>query len=354
MTTLIKPDGLFIEANASCQLRCPTCPTTSKGYPAVVGSGYLKFSNFKALLDDNPQFKSVEFENRGEMFLNPELLQIIKYGFKKGILMSANSGVNFNFVREGVLEGLVKYGFRSLLCSIDGATPKTYQIYRIGGNFERVMKHVQEINHYKQVYRSEYPKLTWQFVVFGHNEHEIPLAKELAKTLNMTFIAKMSWDSEYSPIRNKEFVKEQTGWPAVTREEFEEITKHNYMRYVCFSLWNSPRINWDGKVLGCCWNSWADFGGNAFRDGYIPAINNDKIKYARNMLLGKTEPMKELPCTTCELYQKMRSSGTYLSEKEIFNRPSLLYRGVRFIYHSLPALQKLRWLLQGKNIGKNN
>ncbi|GAG22719.1 unnamed protein product, partial [marine sediment metagenome] len=211
-----------------------------------------------------------------------------------------------------------------------------------GGNFKRVLKHIQTINKYKKKYRSTYPELTWQFVVFGHNEHEIPLAKKMAKSLNMSFKPKMSWDSEYSPIRNREFVKEQTGWPAVTREEYEEITKQNYSQSVCYSLWTNPRINWDGKVLGCCWNSWADFGGSAFHDGYVSAINNDKIIYARNMLLGKAEPQEGLPCTTCNLYQKMRSSGRYLSEKQIFGRHSLLYRGIRFIYYRVPGLKSLR------------
>lgn len=354
MATLIRPHELHIEANASCQLRCPTCPTTSQGYPPVVGSGYLHFRDLKNLLDENSHLKKVQFENRGEMFLNPELLQIIEYGFRKGIAISADSGVNLNFVREGVLEGLVKYRFRSLLCSIDGATPETYRMYRVGGNFERVIKHIQEINHYKKLYKSKYPKLSWQFVVFGHNEHEIPLARKMANSLNMSFVTKMSWDSEYSPIRNREFVMKETGWPAVTREEFEKIKKQDYMRGVCSSLWISPRINWDGKVLGCCWNSWAEFGGNAFQDGYISAINNDKIRYARNMLRGKAETMKGLPCTMgCALYEKMRSSGRYLSEKEIFNRPSLVYRGVRFMHDHVPVLQQLRGLLRGRMVYRN-
>jgi MoaA/NifB/PqqE/SkfB family radical SAM enzyme len=235
------PHELHIEANASCQLRCPTCPTTSQGYPPVVGSGYLHFRDFRNLLDENSQVKKVQLQNRGEMFLNPELLQIIEYGFKKGIAISADSGVNLNFVREGVLEGLVKYRFRSLLCSIDGATPETYRIYRVGGSFERVIKYIQEINHYKKLYQSKYPKLSWQFVVFGHNEHEIPLAREMASSLNMSFVTKMSWDSKYSPVRNREFVMKETGWPAVTREEFEKIKKQDYMRGVCSSLWISPR-----------------------------------------------------------------------------------------------------------------
>ena len=342
MSISIRPKNLYIEGNASCQLRCPACPTTSKGYPPVVGSGHLHLKDLKRLLNDNPQIESVQLENRGELFLNPELLQIIKLGFERNISMSADSGVNLNNVGEGVLKGLVKYKFRSLLCSIDGATSETYGIYRIGGNFKRVMKHIEIINNYKKKYKSEYPELSWQFVVFGHNEHEIPLARKMANSLNMSFKPKMSWDSEITPIRNIGFVKKQTGWPAVTREEFERITKQHYSKTVCYSLWQSPRINWDGKVLGCCWNSWADFGSNVFKDGYISAINNDKIMYARNMLLGKVSPMEGLPCTSCHMYQKMRSNGKYLSEKEILDQNCILYCGVRSLYHHLPRLQKLR------------
>ena len=345
MTALIRPNILHIEANASCQLRCPTCPTTSKGYPPVVGSGYLRQKDLKKLLENNPYFENVQLANRGELFLNPELLQIIKLGFKKNIAMTADSGVNLNHVGDGVLEGLVKYKFNSILCSIDGATPETYRIYRIGGNFKRVIKHIEIINKYKKKYQSIYPKLTWQFVVFGHNEHEIPLARKMAKSLNMSFKPKMSWDPEISPIRNIDFVLKQTGWPAVSRDEYEKVTKENYSKNVCYSLWHSPRINWDGKVLGCCWNSWDSFDGNVFKDGYLSAINNYKITHARKMLLGQAKPLECIPCTTCTIYQKMRKSGRYLLEEEIFDQHSLLYRGARYLYHHIPALQRLKKII---------
>ena len=346
MRIKIKPNTLYIEANASCQLRCPTCPTTSQGYPPTIGSGYLKFEDFKALLETNPQLRHVEFENRGELFLNPDLLKLIEEGSKRNIVMTADSGTNLNFVHEGVLEGLVKYRFRSLLCSIDGASPETYKIYRVGGDFERVLTHLREINRHKALYHSEYPELCWQFVVFGHNEHELPLAKEMAAELHMTFTPKISWDAEYSPIRNPQFVLEQTGWPAVTREEFERVTGKNYMRSVCFQLWHSPRINWDGKVLGCCWNSWRDFGGNAFTDGYLAAINTEHIQHARRMLLGQAAPIDGIPCITCELYQAMKASGQYLTLKEIVGHRPIWYRGARFLYHHTPGANQLRSLMQ--------
>ncbi len=223
MSSFIKPRILTIEANASCQLKCPTCTTTSKGYHPIVGSGHLRFNNFKNLIDNNPQIKEIFFSNRGEMFLNPELYQILEYGFKKHLTMNCNSGVNLNNVTEEVLEGLVKFGFKHLLCSIDGATPEIYKKYRVGGDLTRVLENIKTINRYKQRYHSEFPKLTWQFVVFGHNEHEIPTAKKIAGELNMGFLPKMSWDPDYSPILNKDFVKNETGWDSITRNDFLKI-----------------------------------------------------------------------------------------------------------------------------------
>jgi len=340
MKKIINPTELSIEGNASCQLRCPTCPTTSGGYPPVIGNGYLKFNDFKKLLDENPQLSRVNLECRGELFLNPEIVPIIEYAYKLKLHLYCNSGVNLNDVSKEALEGLVKFRFRHLLCSIDAATPEIYKIYRVGGDFNKVIQNIRIINHYKKKYHSHFPELTWQFVVFGHNEHELPAAKQFARELNMKFVPKMSWDSEYSRIRNKEFVMEQTGWPVTTREEYEKIKNFNYMRSVCYALWTSPRVNWDGKILGCCWNSWAEFGGNAFKDGYVSSINSEKIKYAREMLLGTAKFRDDLPCSTCKLYLKNRENNNYLTSKEIFLHRTFWFRAARFVSQVFPSRLK--------------
>jgi len=351
---LINPARLTIDANTSCQLRCPTCYTTSsKGCPPVVGNGYLKLGNLKNLLEANARIIEVYFNNRGELFLNPELLSIMEYLFQKNISMTNHSGVNLNTVSERVLEGLVNYQFRHLLCSIDGASQETYRIYRVGGDFDRVIENICIINRYKQRCGSEYPHLTWQFVVFGHNEHEIPLARQMARDLNMAFVTKMSWNPDISPIRNPEFVLAETGWPAATREEFKRSTGTSYLRNNCHDLWVTPRINWDGTVLGCCWNITAALGGNAFCDGYVPSINNERINYARQMLMGQAAPRDDIPCSQCAMYLTMRDSGNYLTLREIFppkpfvNRVydtisdyPLLCRTARFLYR-ISGLKRL-------------
>ena len=72
--------------------------------------------------------------------------------------------------------------------SLDGASQETYEIYRVGGAFERVINNIKAINAYKKQYKSAVPILLWQFVAFGHNEHEIAKAKTLATRLGMHFL----------------------------------------------------------------------------------------------------------------------------------------------------------------------
>jgi MoaA/NifB/PqqE/SkfB family radical SAM enzyme len=175
---------------------------------------------------------------------------------------------------------MVKYRFRKLTCSIDGTDQKTYSIYRVNGNLGKVLDNIQMINHLKRQYNSFYPVLNWLFVVFGHNEHQIPEARKTARELNMSFSAKLSWDDLYtetfSPVKDTALVAVESGLGAGSRKEYREKYGKEYMSKVCHSLWVKPQVNHDGRLLGCTVNYWGDYG-NVFDDGLINCINNEKI-----------------------------------------------------------------------------
>lgn len=317
----IAPTKIRLEASSFCQLRCPSCPTTTKAIDPVVGKGFLKAENFRKLLDDNPALTDIELSNYGEIFLNPEMLAIMAYAHEKGVRLSANNGANLNNVRDDVLEGLVKYGFSAITCSIDGASDEAYRQYRVRGSLDTVLANVRKINAFKKQYNSPLPVLAWQFIIFGHNEHEVLEAKALAESLGMTFRPKLSWDDGFSEVHDKELVGQVTGLGVTTRKEFREKYGRDYLQQICTQLWTLPQINWDGKVLGCCRNFWGDFGGNAFTDGLMASVNTEEIAYAREMLQGRQEARDDIPCTTCEIYIGMKETGRFLREKVAPHRP---------------------------------
>ena len=328
-----------IEASSVCQLRCPSCPTATKATLPTIGKGFLRLRDFRRLLDENAWIKEIELSNYGEIFLNPDLLEIMRYAYEKKVILTADNGVNLNNAKKEVLEGLVKYKFVSMTCSIDGTSRETYAKYRVGGNYDAVISNIEVINNFKKKYRTNYPMLTWQFILFGHNENELLKAKRLAKSLKMNFFSKLSFDSELSPW-SEEIAKKQFG--VASREEYKKKHGVDYTQGICHQLWDNPQINWDGKVLGCCRNFWGDFGVNVFDDGLIGALNNEKINYAKGMLLGINEEKDDIPCTTCDIYLTMKTNAKWLERSVITKLKTLL---LRFVPHQIkPLIHKLNRL----------
>jgi MoaA/NifB/PqqE/SkfB family radical SAM enzyme len=288
-----------LEASTLCQLRCEVCPL-ALGKRGILGRGYLRFSDFQRFVEHNSRIRNVELSNYGEIFLNPDPKDIITFAYSRDINLTALNGVNLNQASEDVLEALVKFRFKVMYVSIDGASSDTYQIYRRGGDFDTVLKNIKRINYFKQKYGRQFPLLVWQFVVFGHNEHELPAAKKMAKDLGMGFVVKLNWNESYSPIKDKNFVRQEMGF--VTLKDYEQRNKRLSKPY-CYQLWDSPQINWDGKLLGCCVNRRKDFG-NVFEEGLESCLKSEKYIYAKKMLQGKVEPRKDIPCFDCPYFHK--------------------------------------------------
>lgn len=309
---------ISIDISTICQLRCPECSTT-KGIirNGIIGTGYMPFAKFKNLIDANGYIETIELSNWGEIFLNPEIIKIIKYGHATNIKLTAGNGVNFNTVDDEVLEALVKYSFGYLNISIDGASQETYSQYRVGGDFKKVISNIVKLNSLKAKYNSIFPRLAWQFIIFGHNEHEIPLVKTMCNELKMTFNPRLN-NSDFSPIKNRDWVKTEIGLNAVTREEYKSLYKKHYKRPCC-QLWVSPQINWDGKVLGCCVNKWTSFG-DVLKDGIASCIDSQLYKDTKLVLSGKSDLNNRMPCFHCPTYSQILDLPITETEIESYSK----------------------------------
>jgi len=291
-----------LDVCSMCQLECPLCETPGrKKGGSVVGWGYVRFNDFRKLIEKNPNIKEINISWLGEIFLNPDLKSILEFSYERGIKLRAEGGVNLNDVTEDMLESLVMFRFHSITVSIDGASQKTYVKYRKNGNFNKVMRNIQILNGFKKKYNSESPQLSWQFIVFGHNEHEIPVAREMAAKLGMHFFTKASWDPHFSPVKDKEFIRRETGQDFVSRDEYSDKYDQDYMDQVCKQVWDEPVINWDGQLFGCCKNNRKSYG-NVFKTRLKNALDGEEYRYMKDMLLGKKPPKDSIICTKCPVY----------------------------------------------------
>lgn len=317
LTLLKSPRSLFgygivgaqvnMEASSICQLKCPACRNGRRLIATgTIGQGYLSFDDFKRFVNQNSWIRSIELSNWGELFLNPELDKIIKYAFTKKVMLTAYNGVNLNTVDDTMIQSLVQHRFDHLTVSIDGATPRVYRMYRRSGSLDRVLQNIRAINHYKWLYKTNRPTLTWQFIIFGHNEYELPAARRMAASMGMRFVPKLNYNEEYSPVRDQQWVRKESGLGAATREEYRRLYHRDYLS-PCHQLWYSPQINWDGKLLGCCVNKHGDFG-NVFSSGLQSCMKSERYLYAKRMVFGLAPLRTDIPCAQCPVYRERQHS----------------------------------------------
>ena len=316
----IKPSMIRLDFCSRCQLRCIECgQATGKWWVNGLKPRSLQTDNLTKLIETNPQIKLIETGNQGEAILNPNFAELLMICKSHNVETQLKTGVNFNYVSDATLEAIVDCGMKELSFSIDGASQATYKQYRIGGNFDQVVENIRRLNAVKKSRGSKRPALRWQFVVFGHNEHEIEKAREMAKTLGMNFFPKMNCKPDVSPVRDRLRVTKSTGWgDVVDREEYKRATKRHYMGTACLQCFSRPQITPDGQLLACCKNMCSPVGSmNVFRDGLQQTINSHEAESMRRAVMGENIGETPRACARCSIWQWMKESGLWVTKKDV-------------------------------------
>lgn len=316
------PKKVRIEASTLCQLDCVMCymKRNPEGVKKGCGFGTLKLDDLKNFIENN-DIQRVELSNNGELFTNPDIIPILKYLHEKNVTICVQNGTNLNTLTDETARTIVESQVKYLVISIDGASQETYSIYRRNGDFNKVLNNIRKINYYKKIFHSEYPFLTYKFIVFGHNEHEIEKAKQIAKDLKMEITFSKNGYPSYSPVQNSKKVIAETGLDDLDispSHRLDEYNNHLSNWFFCSMLWNDPQINYDGRILGCCSLYNDDFAGNVFKDGYFKAMNNPKILYAKAMLTNNAKPAKDIPCTNCWVYNDLIKNNNFMKSPKLY------------------------------------
>lgn len=228
------PTKLRIDASTVCQLRCEGCGFQKSGHRGL-GGGFLSADSFRQLIDSNPQIERIELSNYGETFLNPELIDIMRIAFGRGVLLEAAMGVNFNSVTDEQLQALVDYRFSFISISIDGVSQESYAKYRIGGDFDRVISNIKRLQAIKKAKGQERPLLQWQYVINEYNELEVGHAKDLSQELGIPIVFKLNFMPSYQP-NERDYLLSETSLDCLTREEWLANHHEPYMSDDCLQM----------------------------------------------------------------------------------------------------------------------
>src|SRR3989338_8426389 len=279
------PIRIVIDPGNICTLKCPLCPT---GYgKATRKKSAMKFEKFKKIIDEVKDYiYEVDLYNWGEPFLIKDIFKMTEYAEEANIRVHLNSNMNVHLKDLG--NRLVKSKAEHLTVSIDGACQETYEKYKRGGNFNLVIKNLKYIIAAKKKLKSKYPKITWQFLVMKHNEHEIEVARKLAESIGVDEInfrpVRCDTGSEVT-MNDREKVDASRPWlptqEKYSRYDYKKRERKNKLKS-CMFLKTTMTINGNGSVAPCCgvYDEKFDFG-NVFKEGVIGVCNNEKYKKAR-------------------------------------------------------------------------
>jgi len=329
-----RPFGLVIDPSNMCELACPGCVHSDHSEERKVfdwGKGTLTEDRLSALLRlYGPHAIGVYFCNYGEPLLNmntPKLIRLAK-SYLLGTALSTSLSV-----RRFDAEAYVESGLDSMVLSIDGATQPVYEHFRRNGDLELVLGNVRKLVGAKRKLGKRTPALSWNFLAFEHNAHEIPEAARMARRLGVNHFRVVNpfdvgWDDpEIRPAAVKSGVRRldwlstsnrPENWnPFPDRVDAETIGRMFQSPWnangasdgppsaghTCHWLYKNMVMDATGRVMPCCGAPrpdtnlvFARFDG----DNGDP-FNSEKYRQARSFFSSPGPPSSNDPyCTQCE------------------------------------------------------
>ena len=252
------PPVLMAEPTDVCNLRCPLCP--SGALTLTRPRGYMDLALFQRVVDAlADRLCLVLLWNQGEPLLHPDFCAMARYASEKRIPTMTSTNGNWPRALEADPTPLVRSGLRELIVSLDGATSETYRVYRKGGDFERVMRNIRNVQRVKRELRSPTPLVTLQFIVMRHNEGELEDIRRLARELGVERLAIKTCqvyteeEAETYLPGDEQFTRYERSPDGGFRMKVKNLPN------VCRHLWFNTVVNWEGTVTPCCFDKDAEF-----------------------------------------------------------------------------------------------
>jgi radical SAM protein with 4Fe4S-binding SPASM domain len=273
-----RPVSISIEPTNYCNLHCPECPSGQRLLTRE--RGFIPPETFKKIIDQlSPELHWLTFYFQGEPYLHPGFYEMVRYAKSKNIRVSTST--NGHFLDASNAAATIRSGIDRLIISLDGADPKAYSAYRIGGSYVKVIQGIKEIVRQKNELGSGKPSVVLQFLVLKSNQHQIRDIKELGTELGVSRVE----------LKSAQFYDFEQGNPLMTDisrySRYEKCTERspdgalfkikNRLPRHCFRMWSSTVFTWDGWVVPCCYDKDAAFKMGNIREKPFNDIWNSKI-----------------------------------------------------------------------------
>lgn len=288
-----QPYGLSIENAAVCNFSCVECPLAN-GHTQRTNS-FMSCDTFQQTLAGirkGTMYLNLYFQ--GEPLLDSKIDDRIKEAKKKKLFVSTST--NGSLLNKEMAKKLIDAKLDKIIISVDGSTAETYKQYRIGGDFDLLMKNIETLNRLKKEKKSKKPLIEAQMIVFKHNEHEIDDFKKLMKEKGVDII-RLKSAQFYSVQSAEKYMSSIPQFQRYKKDKNGKIILKTNVGKICKRLWHTILVSSDGTVPVCCYDKSIHHPMGNVLEKKLSEIWKDKpyMQFRKNYLKGKREDI----CTNC-------------------------------------------------------
>jgi radical SAM protein with 4Fe4S-binding SPASM domain len=248
------PFTVSIEPTTFCNLRCPECPSGLRKFTRDTGN--ISLEMYHHVIDQlYPDLFYLILYFQGEPYLHPLFFQMVEYAWKKNIYTAIST--NAHFLTDNFAKKTVESGLDRIIISLDGLDQATYEKYRVGGSFDKVLEGTRNLVKWKKELKSPTPYIILQFIVFRTNERQVPALRKLAKEIGVDKLELKS-AQVYNYEDGNPFIPVNESLSRYKKKSDGKYKIDNHLYNNCLRMWRGCVITWDGLVVPCCFDKDAD------------------------------------------------------------------------------------------------
>lgn len=294
-----KPISLAIETSSQCNLKCIGC---DKGLNLLYRRKFLvSFDEFKKIIDTIPNtIFHLTLHGQGEPLMNLSLHKMIAYANQKNIIITFST--NGLLLDEQRCVEIIQSGLTYIVFSLDGYDQTSYEQFRTGGLFQKLLDNILMINNLRKKFNKRNPIIIVQTIVTNKNEKHLRAIKNIAFKcgtdlfkIKTAFVNNLNSLWHYLPedvkfrryIINSDGTLKLKGKPAIG----------------CFRIHRSLTITSDGLVIPCCYDKNATFVlGSIYDDSFEALWHGHKLSKLRERIFSGDKPHICLNCIEAKIF----------------------------------------------------
>ena len=281
------PTTVHIEPTNKCNQTCVMCvhPDMQRPVTFIDDDIALKAINQCAEFG----IYAVHFFFFGEPFLNRKTVDYIRTAKQKGIpLVSVTT--NFTSIKDAEIERLVVDGLDSIHISFEGLSREKYEDIRGTDSYEKVLRNLERLYHFKAKHKSEKPWVSLTYVRTEESDEQIETFQNTWKDkVNSIHISPQFDYLGRAPIRETQGDPNSEGILDRSAED----------RLACRQLWLRLVVLSNGELVPCSQNIDGELSLGNIRDMSIAeAWQSEKMMDLRAQHITNRIP-KECVCSGC-------------------------------------------------------